>query len=492
MLMKTSEARGSGRAVRRWFGVIATAAVFALGASACSADTAALTNKNEGDATDSPTVIEQVDDPVIEGDLIAAKEVDGGDGSGLLPDHVVTAAEDAEDDLDDVPIVVVEGDGEPEAAPAPEAEDIVKLREAMQDMPKGFVTPKMDMDIETAVPLQRIAWSQTRDAEGCSTYDRPFYTMAAGEKGGYCFRVHGGDPDAWVDVQYRIGDTKEVLHIKARVPLMGDNVVSCDIVNNGDGKPVLNSKYVCEKSWQNTDDPDGYGHGNNPKPRIVLKQKPEVVVADIAQAQQLVKDNCIKNKSACDYSTAVQDVRELPEDEAYLYGSPHTNCSTQKEEEHSFSDSVTIGWSDSIGGSANVQVTFLKDVIKGSLEASYEHVITEERTFKNAVNGWVEYGKTHAFYVVPGVVHVEGDVRVTKPDKIYVIKDQQFDIPLAKNWNPNGGRGQAVSAVRSISRSFDTKCKDGKPVEKLIFPDRGFPTTPSGRTVEPVDTSNDD
>ncbi|MFV0433756.1 MAG: hypothetical protein ACK5LO_07250 [Leucobacter sp.] len=495
MSHNTTAPRTPGRSAGRWFGVIAAAAVLALGASACSGDTAALSTKAIGDEDDAAVVeqveeaettpVEQVDEDPAE-DLVTPKEPDGGDGSGLIPDHIEDDIKEAQEAQAEVEVPVVEDDSTP-AAPEVTDEDTERVEEIEKNVRSLPSDPRISMDIESAAPLQRIAWSQTPNYKGChADGDRPPYTMNADSRSHWCMNIVLPSVDAWVDVQYKIGGTKEILHITSKVPMMGNNVLTCDILNNGDGKPVLNSRYFCEKSWQNSD--DGYGHGNNPQPKIVLKKKPNKVVTDTTEAQQLIIDNCMKG-SNCSYKAAKQEAHLLPDTEWRLYGSPRTNCNVKKSEEHNITDSIEIAWEDRFGVKVGYDVKFL-EVIKAGLEATYEHAITESRKFEEESRGWVKYGTMHAYYVQPGVVHVEGDVVITRPEAVYELKDQQFDIPLSENWVPNNGRGQSVSRQVVHSTHVPIKCKDGRPVgEEPEFPARGLPKNAEGLTTTPVKTT---
>lgn len=477
MLQTTTATRRAGRTAGRWFGVIAAAAVIALGASACSGDTAALSSKNVGDDVADSATIAQVNDPVIDGDLIATKEADGGDGAGFIPDEIEGDVKTAQEVQAGVEVPTITDDSDLVTAEH-SADQVQRVEQVHEAMPQRGGLPMIDMRISTVVPLQRVAWSQTSPFEGCATdgFDRPFYTLEVIEQANYCFKPKGGSIDSWVDVKYQIGDTPEILHITSRVPFMGDNVLTCDILNNGDNKPVLGSKYVCEKKWLGTE--DGYGHGNNPQPFIVLKEKPTKQVKDLSEAQKLIKENCVDKtgRGACDYSAATQKAYLQPASEWRLYGGPQTNCNTPEAEEHNVKDGVKIAWEDRFGVAVKVDVKDALELIKAGLEVSYEHAVTEERMFEEERRGFVEYGTMHAWYIQPGMVRTTGDITIVTPYNIYKLANQQFDIPLSKNWQPIEGRGQTVSKDVAHSTHVKINCKDGSPVDELPeFPARGVP-----------------
>jgi len=447
--------------------------MLASGAAACSENTGEA-NKSAGGSQPDREPIAQANDVVVEGDLVSTKEPDGGDGSGLIPDEIEDDIQAAQKAQASVKVAVVKDDSDqvvPKAATkqTTQTKAISAVKSALPS------DPRIAMDINTAVPLQRIAWSQSPNYKACHDLDRPPYTMTADSKNHWCMNIVLPTTDAVVDVRYKIGGTREILHITSRVPFMGDNVLTCDILNNGDGQPVLNSKYVCEKSWQNVG--ENYGHGNNPKPLIVLKEKPKKTVTDPNEAQKLVKENCIDGgaKGKCNYDAATQKAYLQPSSEWRLYGDPQSNCNSKEAEDHIVKSKVEIAWEDRFGGKVGYEVKFI-EVIKAGLEATYEHAITEARAFEEEHKGFVEYGTMHAFYVQPGMVHVAGDISIVTPYNVYSVPDQQFDIPLSKSWQPVQGRGQIVPRQNVHSTHVKLTCKNGMPSGDLPgFADRGVP-----------------
>ena len=78
MLRRVNEARVSGRRAGRWFGVVAMAAVIGIGAAGCTADTAALVKKAEGDEVIEVGPLRDIDPASIEGIAHGTASVEAG------------------------------------------------------------------------------------------------------------------------------------------------------------------------------------------------------------------------------------------------------------------------------------------------------------------------------------------------------------------------------------------------------------------------------
>ena len=455
MLKSIGATRKSGRQAGRWFGVIAIAAVVAFGVAACTGDTAALTNKSVGGEAR----------PIVDGDLISAKEEGGGDGSGQIPDELEDDVREAQEaQAETKPAVIT--DNSDQVVPEITLEDNERVKGLKANAKLLPGDPRIAMDISTVAPLKRTAWSQTQSFKGCNDLDRPPFTLAAGGEQHWCMSAVLPSVDAEVDVRYQIGKTNEVLHITSKVPFTGDNVLSCEILNATTGKPVQASRYTCEKSWQNAGDKEGYGHGNNPKPRIALKMKSKIEVTDAAEARQLLLENCGDGQPNCTYNTAHSWAALDDWSEREILSGPAFNCNNPHEpDHHEWSKGQAFDWTNKIGGEAGVKWEVIPEVLKVEASVHYEHEWTESYDFKQKLEAPVAYGTVHYFFTQQGKIYIQGDFEVSKADAIYVVKNTTFELPLAKKYKIPQGGGRVIEPVSWTSASYPITCKNGRPVE---------------------------
>lgn len=451
MLKNDPATRAPGRTAGRWFGVIAAAAVLALGASACSADAAAL-NKSVGD----DAAVEEVDLEAFYAD--SGKDDDGSDDPLIVEKEVaekVAETPSAEDDGGD-DAGSDEGGGEaPAPTPAPQGIDPdYKKRDVKND------PVKINMEIATPVALQRDYYTVSKGSVGCDNLpDRPAYTIEANGLSHFC--SDGSKAvDAKLEAWYKIPGGKDVLWIKAEVPFVGHNVLDCEVRKAGTTQRSVDTKYTCDKAWLT----DG-GTGNNPHPKVKLVQKKVIEVTNVAQARTLLKENCDANQPRCTYEDATSWVALDDWSERKILSGPAFNCNNPHEpDHHEWSKGQTYEWKNKIGVEAGIKWSIIPKELELEVKGHYEHEWTEAYDFKQKLEAPVAYETAHYFFTQQGNIHVKGDFYISLKDYVYLIKDTEFQLPLAEQYVLDRGLGRVIEPVSWSSSSYPIKCKNGRPI----------------------------
>lgn len=165
---------------------------------------------------------------------------------------------------------------------AAEAEAEIRTQEVPQDVAEQMLGypwdideqhPVMHMGIETEVALERYAYSTDRGNKVCEAeFDRPAFSIAAGQKAWFCLEPGGGKNDSAnvnVDVTYKIvGDPEgRTVWMRSIAPQVGYNQIMC-AVKKADRKTWDDdAPYDCEVSF------GGDRHSYFPGPYIHLKKK---------------------------------------------------------------------------------------------------------------------------------------------------------------------------------------------------------------------------
>lgn len=386
----SSKTRLPGRIVGRWFGVIGAAAVIALGAAACSADTAAQ-SKSAGDEVEEITTslvgqLEPLDESTV------TKLADGGTGETEVQEGTLGDKENA---------------GKPRIhMTIANTTDAIKLR--------GKTTKSAT---DTCVD---------RQASGLPKMNLPaiVQSVATNKSAESCME---GSVDMELELTYSIEGSNDVLWIYTKIPTWGDNVLMCSIIDPKTWKTKYTSDYSCTKEWQQDD-----GHGWNPLPKIKLWKKPTEVVNEPKKAQEILKANCQVGMTGCTYKSASQSIQSIPNERWLSYGKPQANCIPDSHAELSAGEKQEVSWKNMVGGAVTAEMNI--GVVKGAIEAKYEHVASEGYEFQEEHRATVPFGKVMGFYIQLGVLHIEGDFNVTTKDANYIIPDTEFDLPLNNDY----------------------------------------------------------
>ena len=448
MLKNDPATRDPGRTAGRWFGVIAAAAaMLALGASACSADAAALSKKSLGD---EDAAVEEVDLQAFYAD--PEKDDDGSDDPLIVEKEIAETPSSEDDGGDDAGSD--EGGGET-PSPMPQGIDPDYKKRDIKNDPV-----KINMEIATPVALQRDYYTVSKGSVGCDNLpDRPAYTIEANGLSHFC--SDGSKAvDAKLEAWYKIPGGKDVLWIKAEVPFVGHNVLDCEVRKAGTTQRSVDTKYTCDKAWLT----DG-GTGNNPHPKVKLVQKKVIEVTNVAQARTLLKENCDANQPRCTYEDATSWVALDDWSERKILSGPAFNCNNPHEpDHHEWSKGQTYEWKNKIGVEAGIKWSIIPKELELEVKGHYEHEWTEAYDFKQKLEAPVAYETAHYFFTQQGNIHVKGDFYISLKDYVYLIKDTEFQLPLAEQYVLDRGLGRVIEPVSWSSSSYPIKCKNGRPI----------------------------
>ncbi len=456
---------GTGVPARR-AAAIAAIAVLALAASACTADASALGQKALTATSGQEETLTGAELQAFYAD--AEKDDDGSDDPLIVPKDADAAPADtdaAQADTDTAQAEAGEGgegDSETDSEstdPAPEVtlqgiDPDYKKRDPKND------PVKINMEIATPVALQRDYYTVSKGSVGCEDLpDRPAYTIEANGLSHFC--LDGSKAvDAKLEAWYKIPGGKDVLWIRVSVPYWGYNELDCEVRKAGTTQRSVDSKYTCEKAWLT----DG-GQGNNPHPKIKLVPKKVVEVTNVAQARTLLKENCGANQPRCTYENATSWVALDDWSEREILSGPAFNCNNPHEpDHHEWSKGQTYEWKNKIGVEAGIKWQVVPEVVKLEASAHYEHEWTEAYDFKQKLEAPVAYETAHYFFTQQGKIHIKGDFYISLKDYVYLIKDTEFELPLAKQYVLDRGLGRVIEPVAWASSAYPIKCKNGRPV----------------------------
>lgn len=409
MLERIDEARVSGRRAGRWFGVVAVAAVIGIGAAGCTADTAALVKKAEGDEAIEIGPMRDIDPASIEGIAHGTASVEGG---GEVTDM------------------------QPEVLPETEMPADGLQAQKYEDF--GLATA-VHMFIANAATesVTKLGSTISKVHSGCGSYDADedrklrnlpavIEAIDAGRMGESCMQSDG---DAFVQATYTIDNSPYLFWTYAKTPRVGNNEVKCTILNAKDWKEVKTSPYSCTYEWLQDD-----GHGLNPMPKIKLWKKPDITVTDPVQVQQILSNNCKSVDSPnCKFTAKVQRFETLPKKQWILYGNAQGNCIDDSHAELKVGDEQEVSWKKMIGVTATGEMHI--GPVKAGLEATYEYAWAEKQTFKEEHSMTIPKGKIAGFYIAAGVLHVEGDFMVRANNATYLLPNTVFNLPLTEDYH---------------------------------------------------------
>lgn len=235
----------------------------------------------------------------------------------------------------------------------------------------------------------------------------------------------------------------------AKVPLLGGDgarKLDCTIKKSGSTNPAVGPPFRCDVSWT--------GSGNTSSPHWKVTADEEKVIdaansANVERAAELIAANCKEMDTArCQWTRTQKSSAFVSERDDWV---PLTHWAdscppADTRFELSATDSVQISWSDKVGGKITGKVSgdFLALKVEASLEANYEHSVTQTNTYGRGYKFQIPLGYRAGLYVVFGMLEVTGDFSiVTDTGERFLVKNAVFRFPLKKDVKMDG-RGQSI------------------------------------------------
>ena len=258
------------------------------------------------------------------------------------------------------------------------------------------------------------------------------------------------------------------LDAATKVPLFGgegDRKLECTIKQSGSTNPAVGPPFQCAVSWT--------GSGNDSQPHWKVTANPLEVIdasdsANVTRAAQLIGENCKEfDTPRCNWTrTEKSRVFPAPRTDWVPVSNWGDSCPPlTKETVISVSRSAQISWSDKVGGKISVQLASDKFVVKvaATLEANYEHTITQTDTWTTTHQHTIPLGWRSGLYLMHGMLEATGDFSiVTDKGNRFLVKNAVFRFPLQKDVQPEG-RGQPV--LQGAIMHADQPCSKEAPAD---------------------------
>jgi len=124
---------------------------------------------------------------------------------------------------------------------------------------------------------------------------------------------------------------------------------------------------------------------------------------------------------------------------------------------------VQISWSDKVGGKISAKLVGDAFIFKveGTIEANYEHSITQTDSYGEGYQYTIPYNYRSALYLQHGILQVTGDFSIIADNgDRFLISNAVFRFPIQKDVKVEG-RGQPVP--RGVVQHVDIPCSQKPP-----------------------------
>jgi hypothetical protein len=124
-------------------------------------------------------------------------------------------------------------------------------------------------------------------------------------------------------------------------------------------------------------------------------------------------------------------------------------------------------------------------VVEATVEANYQHTITDSFQYQESHTQYVPFGRVGAFYLQPGYLEISGDSLISTRDTNYAIKNITFELPLAQQYKPEHGGPTVVPVVLWSMDLGDANCNQGRLESAAVSFKPGSPPPPDAVVLEP-------
>jgi hypothetical protein len=258
-----------------------------------------------------------------------------------------------------------------------------------------------------------------------------------------------------------------------KVPMIGSRHLDCTIRRSGSMNPADGAPFSCGTSWT--------GSGNTSQPHWKVTAKDVTVIdasysANAERAAKLIGDNCqVFDTPRCFWTRTQKSSTFLPERSDWQSLTNWADSCPPTDPKHLFvltsKRNVQISWSDKVGGKISAQMgaeAFVAKV-KGTIEANYEHSITQTDRYGEGYQYTIPYNHRAALYLQHGFLEVSGDFSIITDNDRFLVKNAVFRFPLEKDVQVEG-RGQPVP--RGVVQHVDIPCSEKPPSDGAPPPAR--------------------
>lgn len=248
-----------------------------------------------------------------------------------------------------------------------------------------------------------------------------------------------------------------------KVPMIGFSRLECTIKRSGSMDPAPGAPFYCTTRWDSESKID---------PRWKVTAKEVTVIdasnsANVERAAQLIRDNCkITDTPSCVWTRTQKSSAFLADRNDWQSLTNWADSCPPTDKNHLFvlnsNRNVQISWSDKVGGKITAKVAgdVLVFKVEGTIEASYEHSITQTDSYGEGYTYTIPYNYRSALYLQHGMLEVSGDFSIITANDRFLIKNAVFRFPLQKDVQPEG-RGEPVA--RGVVVHVDIPCSQKAP-----------------------------
>lgn len=253
----------------------------------------------------------------------------------------------------------------------------------------------------------------------------------------------------------------------AKVPMCceADRKLDCAIKKSGSTNRADGAAFRCDVSWT--------GSGNSSEPHWKVTTNEVTVIdaansANVERAAELIGAYCKESDTPrCSWTRTKKSTAFVASRDDWVplthWADSCPPTDPNKLFELTATRNVAISWSDKVGGKiiAKASGKFVFAQVEASIEANYEHSITQTNSFGEGYKYTIPYKHQAALFVVYGMLEVSGDFTIaTETGQRYLIKNAVFRFPLSKDVKVEG-RGQPIQFARV--RHADLPCDDDEP-----------------------------
>ncbi|HEV7509272.1 MAG TPA: hypothetical protein VGS07_30630 [Thermoanaerobaculia bacterium] len=249
-----------------------------------------------------------------------------------------------------------------------------------------------------------------------------------------------------------------------KVPMIGAPRIGCEIKQSGSTDPAAAAPFSCASSFT--------GSGPTSKPHWKVTAKEVQVIdasnsANAARAAQLIADNCkITDTPRCAWTRTQKSSAFLADRNDWQSLTNWADSCPPTDPNRLFvlnsNRNVQISWSDKVGGkiSAKVSGDVLVYKVEGTIEANFEHSITQSDSYGEGYTYTIPYNYRSALYLQHGMLEVSGDFPIITDSERFLVKNAVFRFPLQRDVQVEG-RGQPVP--RGVVIHVDVPCSEKAP-----------------------------
>lgn len=249
-----------------------------------------------------------------------------------------------------------------------------------------------------------------------------------------------------------------------KVPMIGVRKIDCAVKQSGSTDPAAGAPFSCAASFT--------GDGNTSKPHWKVTATEVQVIdasnsANAGRAAQLIGDNCkISDTPRCAWTRTQKSSAFLADRDDWQSLTNWADSCPPTDPNRLFvlnsTRNVQISWSDKVGGkiSAKVSGDVLVYKVEGTIEANFEHSITQTDSYGEGYTYTIPYNYRSALYLQHGMLEVSGDFSIITDSGRFLVKNAVFRFPLQRDVKVEN-RGQPVP--RGVVVHVDIPCSQKAP-----------------------------